>query len=175
MLTLTPQCDFNGCHPQGDLQWGIFIVLVSLAVVSRLADGIPITKGIAQTVQTWALTGTGVVFFILILLQLCAYASTTASRLADGTFTRTTDAAYHALYEGFFDPAFQLTRQHPSPCQGTLVTDIDTSREPGRTAFLFLGYFLYPIDIRMNSTTKQNECLVFFKKTGVEDRIAEGR
>ncbi len=174
MINATPQCYFNGCtygavNPQ---PW-IVLGLMGLAVIVVLTRKLSAIPEMAKITEKWALMGIATIFFALTLLQLSAYASTLAWHCAHGKLTQKTTAAYHDLYHGFFDTALRISHEHPSPCKGKLVTDMDISREPGNTTFLFLGYFLYPVDIRINSTTKNSECLIFFRKTGALDGIKD--
>ncbi len=109
----------------------------------------------AMVLIVWAITAAGAVF---------SYAEVVSHDIKIGAPKMTNAAFYHRYFEELYDLAKNSKALHPSACNARLISDNDLTKEPGHTFEFFLGYFLYPIDIRTQRDPASYECLVIFDK-----------
>lgn len=72
-----------------------------------------------------------------------------------------------------YDFARYCQQKLPGRYNAELITDIDTSKDPGMFTHRALAYYLYPIDIRNIRKGPQN-CLIGFKKRDAATHIPQG-
>ena len=77
------------------------------------------------------------------------------------------------FFGGPYNFSRELLRNFPGTCRGVLVSDLDTSVDPGSTALRIIAYALLPkVNLRAHEQTPP-ECIVYFNKENARDAVPE--
>ncbi len=78
------------------------------------------------------------------------------------------------IFKNLYRFPHMISQDFPGRYRAELITDIDTTKDPGMFAHRAVAYFLYPIDIRGIRSPEPLEARIMVDKENAEDFIRDG-